>query len=108
MKQKELISAITRNIRREAYRARICEELKGLKFDENMMDYSAHTSNGKAFGQMEVLTLITDKPADSIYESAVEEAQKDIKESNYDIVKLLDMAGYNGEEYYKTVQKYAF
>ena len=47
------------------------------------------------------LATITDKHDESAYEDAVNEAVNDITNANYDIVKMLDMAGYDGKEYYE-------
>lgn len=110
MKKQEIITSTINLIKREAYQARVQEELYGFGFETSMMQYYKNTSCGKAFGAMQVLSLMTGKPADDIYEAAVEEATQDIRKvdnSNYDnmIIRLLDLAGFNGEEYYKVATK---
>lgn len=107
MTQKEIISRLRKSIRHYAYCGRICEELKDLGFDTHMMEYYQQTDNGKAFGQMEILRDMTGKAPDEIYEAAEEEAIRDIREANYNTIKLLDLAGFNGKEYYEIQQKYA-
>lgn len=105
MKQKEIIDYARKEIRHHAYCGRICEELKNLNFNKGMMEYYEYTENGKAYGQETILAAITGKNADGIYEAAEEEAIKDIREANYDIIKLLDLAGFNGKEYYEREKK---
>lgn len=106
MKQKNIINNITTKIQRNAYLARIFDELQGLEFDKGMMMYERDVASGKAFGGMETLTFITGKPCDGIYEQAVEEATQDILKSNYNIVTLLNLAGHDGEAYYEVHTKY--
>ena len=101
MKKSELINYLKENIRINAYRAAVCEKLSDIGFDANMMDYRKNIHYGKAFAFLETLIAITDSHDESAYEEAVNEAIDDMKCANYDIVKLLNMAGYDGEEYYK-------
>ena len=107
MTQKEITARLRKSIKHHAYCGRICEELKNLKFDANMMEYYENTENGKAFGQEEILVAITGKIADDIYEAAEAEAINDIRETNYNIINLLDLAGFNGKAYYESYKKYA-
>lgn len=100
MKKQDIIQYATREIKHNAYTARVCEELKGLGFDPGMMEYNENTNNGKAFGMMEMLRYITGEAADEVYQRANDEAIADIREANYDTVKLLNMAGFNGPAYY--------
>lgn len=100
MKKQDIIQYATRNIKYNAYTARICEELKGLGFDVGMMEYYRNTNNGKAFGMMEMLRYVTGEAADEIYQAAEDEAIADICKANYDTVELLNMAGFDGPAYY--------
>ena len=106
MKKTEIIVAIINKIKRNAYTARVCDELQGLGYDVNMMRYERDTTSGKAFASIELYSEITGKSGDFIYETAVEEATQDIIKTNYNIVKLLNLAGYNGEAHYATNQKF--
>jgi len=101
MKKQELITKIVRLIKYNAYVARVCDELHYLDFDVNMMNFYRDIANGKAFAGMEILHNMTGKAQDSLYEQAIEEATQDIRKTNYNIVKLLDLAGFDGELYYK-------
>ena len=96
-----MINYLSENIKTHAYRATVCERLADLGFNVYMMDYNKNIYYGKAFAFIETLSTITDKHDESAYEEAVNEAIDDMKRVNYDIVKLLNMAGYDGEEYYK-------
>lgn len=106
MKQKEIIVRLEKQIRRYAYEARVQEELKNLNFDTDMMDFHNNVNCGKAFGMMEIYRDIANKAADNIYEEAQDEAIADIREANYNIIKLLDLAGFSGQDYYDTHMKY--
>jgi len=104
MKKQELITMMENKVKRNAYAGRIFDELQGLGFDVNMMKYERDVAHGKAFGIMECLMAEGYKKVgavDEMYEVAVEEATQDIQKANYNIVKLLDMAGFDGENYYK-------
>ena len=101
MKKSEMINYLNENIKIHAYRATVCERLVDLGFDVHMMKYDENIHYGKAFAFLETLIAITDSHDESAYEEAVNEAIDDMKCANYDIVKLLNMAGYDGEEYYK-------
>ena len=103
MKKSEIIKIATDLIKRDAYSARVCDELRAIGFDVPMMSFGRDMSNGKACGGIEILSRITGKAADYIFEQAVEQAERDIKEADYNIIKLLNLAGYNGEAYYKVV-----
>lgn len=107
MKKQDIIQYATREITRNAYTARICEELKGLGFDAGMMEYYENTNNGKAFGMMEILRYVTGEAADEVYQAAQDEAIADIRKANYDTVELLNMAGFDGPAYYKIEKEYA-
>lgn len=107
MKKQDIIKCATRDIKHYAYTARICEELKSLGFDAHMMEYYEDTNNGKAFGMMEMLRYITDATTDEIYQAANDEAIADIRKANYNIVELLNMAGFDGPAYYKIEKEYA-
>jgi hypothetical protein len=106
MKKAEIITSTVNRIKRNAYTARVHDELQGLGYDVGMQKYERDTASGKAFGAMELYAEITGKAADDIYEAAVEEATQDIIKTNYNIVKLLNLAGYDGEAYYSVHQKY--
>lgn len=101
MKKSEMINYLKENIKINAYRATICERLADLGFDVYMMEYNKNIHYGKAFAFLETLATITDEHDESAYEGAVNEADNDIKNANYDIIKMLDMAGYDGKEYYE-------
>ncbi len=107
MKKQDIIQYATREIRRNAYTARICEELKGLGFDAGMMEYHENINNGKAFGMMEMLRYVTGEAADVIYQDANDEAIADIRKANYDTVELLNMAGFDGPAYYAVETRHA-
>ena len=107
MKVSEIKAKMVSMIEREAYRATVYGELRALGFEAGYMEYSETTSNGKAFGAMQLYSTLTGAASDPIYEKAVEAARKDITGADYDIVKLLDMAGHNGKEYYESVMKMA-
>lgn len=101
MKKSEMINYLSENIKINAYRATVCERLAYSGFDVGMMGYNKNIHYGKAFAFLETLAVITDSHDESVYEEAVNEAINDMASVNYDIVKLLNMAGYDGEEYYK-------
>ena len=101
MKKSEMINYLTENIKINAYRATICEWLAYLDVDIYMLEYNENMYYGKAFAFLETLAMITGNRDESAYEDAVNEAMNDIKNANYDVVKILDMAGYNGKEYYE-------
>jgi hypothetical protein len=101
MKVSEIKDRLVRMIERDAYAARVFDELQILGIDAGMMKFYRDEAMGKAFGAMEMLTYITGKESDSLYEKVVEAARMDIVKANYDTVKLLNLAGFNGEEYVK-------
>lgn len=101
MKKSEIITITSNMIQREAYTARILDELLFLNFDVNMMKFYRDMAMGKACGGLEILNLMTGKSQDIIYDKAVEDATQDIIKTDYDIVKLLNLAGFDGEAYYK-------
>lgn len=111
MKQKDIIAYITKMVQREAYQARVHDELKNWGIDVEIMKFHGNVANGKAFGGLQTLHFMTGKSHDDIYEKAVEEATQDIKgidSSNYDrmIIKLLDLAGFDGKAYYSIITQY--
>ena len=106
MTKSELIDRLTNDIKRNAYTAKICEELKYLEFDSGMMEYNCTTSRGKAFEAMEIMRMITGESAEEIFESSEAEALNDICEAGYDTVKLLNLAGFDGPAYYAVQMKY--
>ena len=109
MTKSELIDRLTNDIKRNAYTAKICEELKDLGFDSSMMEYHCTTERGKAFEAMEILGLISEAiDRDEIFNAAEEEAINDIREAGYDTVKLLNLAGFDGPAYYAVQMKYNF
>ncbi|MDR1563912.1 MAG: hypothetical protein LBS74_03035 [Oscillospiraceae bacterium] len=102
MKKIEIIKKCKGTIKRNAYQARIHDELQGLNFEIGMQRHHRDTANGKAFAAMEILKAIDEKiDVDELYEDAVEEATQDILKSNYNIEELLNCAGFNGSEYLK-------
>lgn len=101
MKKNEIVRSIEDRITRNAYHARVFEELYGLGFDVSMMEYERDVTIGKAFGCMEILSEITGKASDDIYEAAVEKAIIDIRKTNYNVVALLKLVNYNAEAYYQ-------
>lgn len=105
MKQTEIIRHLKETIKNYAYRATVCEELKNLGIDARMMEYYENNYSGKAFGQMEALMFIADKPCDDIYEEGCDEARKDIENANGDAVQLLNLGGWDGPEYYEMLKK---
>ena len=92
-------------ITHNAYVARVCDEIQGLQYDVNMMTFYRDIASGKAFGGLEMLNQITGKDNGNIYETAINEATQDIRKTNYNIVKLLNLAGFDGEAYYKVTRK---
>jgi hypothetical protein len=106
MKKAEIIASLEKKIKHNAYRARIHDEIQGLGYDVNMMKYERDTHSGKAFACMEILADIRGKAVDDLWNAAVEEATQDIIKTNYNIVKLLDLAGYDGEAHYEVHTKY--
>ena len=106
MKKKEIITLITKKIKDNAYTARVCEELHLLNFDAGMMKYHRDTGCGKAFCGIEILTAITGKTAEDIYEQAIEKATQDIEQADNDVIRLLNLAGFDGEVYYKMFTQY--
>ena len=109
MTKSELIDRLTNDIKRNAYTAKICEELKDLGFDSSMMEYHCTTERGKAFEAMEILGLISETiDRDEIFESSEAEALNDIREAEYDTVTLLNLAGFDGPAYYAVQMKYNF
>ena len=108
MKQTEIIKKLRNDILSNAYRATCCEELRDLNYDAGMMEWHANTYKGKAFEAIELLNFITDSAkGDELFEQAEEEARKDIKAAGLDIIRILDLAGFNGAEYYRIKQMYA-
>lgn len=101
MKKSEMINYLSENIKINAYCATVCERLADLGFDINMMEYNKNIHYGKAFAFLETLAVITDSHDESVYEEAVNEAINDMASVNYDVVKMLDMAGFDGKEYYE-------
>jgi transcriptional regulator len=55
---------------------------------------------------MDILSEITGKAVDQIFEASYDEASEDIKKVNYDIIEMLNLLGFDGEKYYNTIQKY--
>lgn len=108
MKKSELITRLANDIKRNAYTAKICEELKDLGFDSSMMEYHCTTSRGEAFEAMEIMRMITGESAEEIFESSEAEALNDIREAEYDTVTLLNLAGFDGPAYYAVQMKYNF
>jgi hypothetical protein len=99
MTTKEIITATEKMVRRSAYEARVFDALHDLGFDANMMRHNRDLALGAAFGAMDLLTLITGKAVDEIYDEAVDEASRDIAEANCDVVALLNLAGFYNEAY---------
>ena len=108
MKQIEIINKLKDDISYKAYRATCCDELKDLNFDVGMMEWHAAIYKGEAFEAIELLNWITgSQKGDELFEKAEEEARQDIKAANYDLVKILNMAGFDGEAYYEANKMYA-
>ena len=116
MTKAEIIISTIKRIKRNAYKARVCNELQWLGYNTSMMKLESDTASGKAFGSMELYHEITGKSANDIYEAAVEEATQDIIKtykpfdfltiSEKDtIVKFLNLAGYNGEVHYEASKR---
>jgi hypothetical protein len=101
MKRQEKINTVVKMIKREAYEARMLDEIQCLGFDQDMIKFYRDMAIGKACGAMMALEAMTGKSFQGEYDQAVEEATQDIPGTGYDIVKLLNLAGFNGEEYYK-------
>lgn len=101
MKQAEIIRYLKDSIKHNAFRATICEELKLLDVDTDMMSYHENTYNGKAFGQMEALRFMTGDAGDNIYEEGHDEARAEITKAEGDVIRLLDLGGWDGKEYVK-------
>lgn len=101
MKKSEMINYLKENIKINAYRATIFGRLADMGFDVYMMEYNKNIHYGKVFAFLETLATITNIREESAYEVAANEAYNDMKNANYDIVKMLDMAGYDGKEYYE-------
>lgn len=103
MKQSEIIHYLKDSIKHNAFRATICEELKLLNIDAGMMEYHEHTYNGEAFGQINVLRFMTGKACDDVYQAGADEARAAITDAAGDVVRLLDLGGWDGEAYVKHV-----
>jgi hypothetical protein len=99
MTTKEIITATAKMVSRSAYKARVFDALHDLGFDANMMRHNRDVARGAAFGAMDLLTLITGKTVDEIYDEAVDEASRDIAEASCDVVQLLNLAGFYSEAY---------
>lgn len=103
MKKSELIQTLAEDIRLNAYRARIDEELSNLGFDVTMMDYHCSTNRGKSFEAIRLLNLVTGSTiGDDFFDDAEQDANYDMRVVDYDIVLLLDLAGFDGSSYYAT------
>lgn len=107
MKKSELIQTLRDDIRLNAYRARIAEELSNLGFDVTMMDYHCSVGRGKSFEAIRLLNLVTGSTiGDDIFDDAEEDANYDIRVVDSDIVLLLNFAGFDGSSYYSAYMKY--
>ena len=101
MRRQEIVEYIVKMVKRYAYNVRVFEEFVVLDFDTRMMKFHFYTDLGKASFGLEILRYITDCSYDAVYELAVEEALTDIRKVDGNIVELLNLAGFSGEEYYK-------
>ena len=114
MKKNEIITKLTNDINRNAYRATIQEHLKNLGYDSHMMDYESATEFGKAFEAIELLNMITGSTkGDDEYGDAVADALADIKTadelygySKKYFINLLNNAGYDGMAHYELNSKW--
>jgi len=105
MTSKKIIARLLELVERYAYQARVIEEIQHLDFDADIMKFNCYTIQGKAFGLLEVLHYVTDKPYEDIYEQSIAKALVDIQKANSNIVELLNLAGFNGEAYFKIISK---
>lgn len=103
MKQAEIIRYLRDSIKHNAFRATICEELKLLDINASMMEYHENTYNGEAFGQMDVLHFMTGKACDDVYQAGEDEARAKIAEAAGDVIRLLDLGGWDGKAYAKLI-----
>lgn len=108
MKQSEIIERCRRKIERNAYIGTVQEVLGKMGIDSSMMEYESNVAYGKAFAAQEIYNEITGdyKTSTAIFEEMQAMAYDDVKEKNGDIEKLLDMAGYDGSEYLKYLEKH--
>ena len=114
MKKNEIITKLTLDINRHAYRATIQEHLKNLGYDSSMMDWESAKCYGKAFEAIEVLNMITESNrGDDLYGDAVADAEADIKVadelygySKKYFIDLLNRAGYDGKAHYELHAKW--
>ena len=114
MKKNEIITKLTNDINRHAYRATIQEHLKNLGYDASMMDWESAVDFGKAFEAMEILNMITGSTkGDDEYGDAVADAQADIKVadelygySKKYFIDLLNKSGYDGKAHYELRAKW--
>lgn len=101
MTEKEIIKYMTEQIHYHTYIAEVLGVLKDMGFDVAIMEHDRNINVGKAFGFQQALTKIAGIDSDNIFEQAREEARDDIKKTNYGIVPLLNLAGFDGPTYYK-------
>ena len=115
MKKNEIITKLTNDINRHAYRATIEEHLKNLGYDSNMMDWESAVDYGKTFEAMEILSMITGSSTkgEEVYGDAVADAQADIKVadelygySKKYFIDLLTKVGYDGKAHYEIRAKW--
>ena len=100
MRKQEIVDMITEMIKENEYSARVCYELEKLGFDVAMMNYHYCIKSGKAFGGMEIFHAVTGKLAYEIRQQAIEKATHDIIQTKHNIIKLLNLAGFDGIAYY--------
>lgn len=105
MKKAEIINSLEKKIKHNAYMSRIFDEIQSLDYDVNMMRYERDIHRGKAFVCIELLLEMGYNIGDELWDVIVEEAKQDIIKTNYNIVKLLNLVGYKGEEHYKNNAK---
>lgn len=108
MRQTEIIKKLKDDIEFKAFRAFCCETLKALDYDKSMMEYHENIYNGEAFEAISLLNWITNSSqGDDIYNDATTKAHEAIVEAGYDIITILDLAGWNGKEHYEIAMRYA-
>ena len=108
MDAQKIINTIINMIKREAFAARILEELYFLEYDRTMMAFYKNMALGKAFAAVELYNRATNDCAESdkIYHAAVESATRAIDRASNNIIELLNLAGFDGEAHYAATMKH--
>ena len=101
MKRSEIIKKLEQEMELHSYKSTMYEELAGIGFDAEYMTYKSNIEKGKAFGNFEIYHYITGKGnVDDIFKKGSDEAIRDAIEVEYNIIKMLNKIGVDGEWYY--------